>query len=82
MKRTLTAALVIAAAAAGLIVAGLVVQRDIRYRDLVAAGNLALESDQPFEAIEAFRQRIVAAPEKYDFLLNPGPYMDKIGKML
>ncbi len=24
----------------------------------------------------------VAAPEKYDFLLNPGPYMDKIGKML
>ncbi|HOG29229.1 MAG TPA: tetratricopeptide repeat protein [Vicinamibacterales bacterium] len=54
MKRTLALALALTALAAGLIVAGLAMQRDIRYRELVAAGNSALESDRPFEAIEAF----------------------------
>ena len=72
MKRTLTAALVIAAAAAGLIVAGLVVQRDIRYRDLIAAGNLALESDQPFEAIEAFSGAIALKADSMVAYLRRG----------
>ncbi|MFO7693823.1 MAG: tetratricopeptide repeat protein, partial [Vicinamibacterales bacterium] len=54
MFRTLAGALLMTAVAAGVVVVGLSVQRDLRYQDLLAAGNRALATDQTFAAIEAF----------------------------
>ena len=54
MTRTLAGALLMTAVVAGVVVAGLSVQRYLRYQDLVASGNRALATDQTFAAIEAF----------------------------
>jgi tetratricopeptide (TPR) repeat protein len=54
MTRTLAGALLMTAVVAGIVVAGLSVQRDLRYQDLLASGNRALETNQTFAAIEAF----------------------------
>ncbi|HSP90272.1 MAG TPA: hypothetical protein VLN08_05175, partial [Vicinamibacterales bacterium] len=54
MTRTIVGALLLTAAVAAVVVAGLSVQRDLRYQNLLAAGNRALSTDQTFAAIEAF----------------------------
>ena len=72
MTRTLAGALLMTAIVAGVVVAGLSVQRDLRYQDLVASGNRALATDQTFAAIEAFSGAIALREDSMIAYLRRG----------
>jgi tetratricopeptide (TPR) repeat protein len=80
MTRTLAGALLMAAIAAGIVLAGLSVQRDLRYRDLVASGNHALATDQTFAAIEAFSGAIALREDSMIAHLRRGEAYRKRGE--
>ncbi len=81
MARTLTWAVVMTVVAGGLIVAGLAFQRDARYRNLVAGGNLALSTDQTFAAIEAFSGAIALKDDSMVAYLRRGEAYRKRGEL-
>ncbi len=81
MARTLTWAVVMTVVAGGLIVAGLAFQRDARYRNLVASGNLALSTDQTFAAIEAFSGAIALKDDSMVAYLRRGEAYRKRGEL-
>ena len=72
MARTLAAALILTAVVGGVVAAGLSVQRDLRYQDLVATGNRALATDQTFAAIESFSGAIALREDSMVAYLRRG----------
>jgi tetratricopeptide (TPR) repeat protein len=80
MTRTLAGALLATAVVAGIVVVGLAVQRDLRYQDLLATGNRALETDQTFAAIEAFSGAIALRDDSMVAHLRRGEAYRKRGE--
>jgi tetratricopeptide (TPR) repeat protein len=80
MIRTLAGALLLTAAVGGMLVAGLSVQRDLRYQDLVASGNRALATDQTFAAIESFSGAIALREDSMVAYLRRGEAYRKRGE--
>jgi tetratricopeptide (TPR) repeat protein len=72
MIRTLAGALLLTAVGGGILVAGLSVQRDLRYQDLLAGGNRALATDQTFAAIESFSGAIALREDSMVAYLRRG----------
>lgn len=81
MTRTLTWAVLTAATVAGLAMAGIAVERDLRYQDLVASGNRALATDQTFAAIEAFSGAIALKEDSMVAYLRRGEAYRKRGEL-
>lgn len=81
MTRTLTWAVLTAAAVAGLAMAGIAVERDLRYQDLVASGNHALATDETFAAIEAFSGAIALKEDSMVAYLRRGEAYRKRGEL-
>jgi tetratricopeptide (TPR) repeat protein len=80
MTRTFAGALLMTAVAAGIVVAGLSVQRDLRYRSLIATGNHALAMEQTFSAIEAFSGAIALKDDSMIAYLRRGEAYRKRGE--
>ena len=80
MTRTLAGALLLTAVAAGVVIAGLSVQRDLRYQNLVADGNRALATEQTFAAIEAFSGAIALREDSMVACLRRGEAYRKRGE--
>ena len=80
MTRTLAWALLMTAVVGGIVVAGLSVQRDLRYQNLVASGNRALATDQTFAAIEAFSGAIALREDSMVAYLRRGEAYRKRGE--
>ena len=80
MTRTLAGALLMIAVVAGIVTAGLSVQRDVRYQNLVAAGNRALGTDQTLAAIEAFSGAIALREDSMIAYLRRGEAYRKRGE--
>ena len=80
MTRTLGWTLVTTAVVAGVVVAGLAVQRDLRYQHLLTSGNRALETDQTFAAIEAFSGAIALRDDSMVAYLRRGEAYRKRGE--
>jgi tetratricopeptide (TPR) repeat protein len=80
MTRALAGALLMTAVVAGIVLAGLAVQRDLRYQDLLASGNRALATDQTFAAIEAFSGAIALRGDSMVAYLRRGEAYRKRGE--
>jgi tetratricopeptide (TPR) repeat protein len=80
MTRTLAGAVLATAVVAAIVVAGLSVQRDLRYQNLLAAGNRALATDETFAAIEAFSGAIVLRDDSMVAFLRRGEAYRKRGE--
>jgi tetratricopeptide (TPR) repeat protein len=80
MTRTLAGALLMTAVVAGIVVAGLSVQRDLRYQHLLTSGSRALETDQTFAAIEAFSGAIALKDDSMIAYLRRGEAYRKRGE--
>ena len=81
MKRTLAWAILMTFAVVGVLVAGLAVRRDVRFKALVASGNRALATDQTFAAIEAFSGAIALKDDSMVAFLRRGEAYRKRGEL-
>ena len=81
MKRTLAWAVLMTLVVVGILVAGLALRKDLRFKDLVARGNRALTADQTFAAIEAFSGAIALNQDSMVAHLRRGEAYRKRGEI-
>jgi tetratricopeptide (TPR) repeat protein len=82
MTRTVLLALIVAAVAVGLLLAGMEVVREQRYQQFIAAGDRALASDHAFEAIEAYSGAIALKDDSMIAFLKRGEAYRRRGEPL
>ena len=81
MKRTLAWAVLMTLVVVGILVAGLALRKDLRFKDLVARGNRALTADQTVAAIEAFSGAIALNQDSMVAHLRRGEAYRKRGEI-
>ena len=81
MTRTVVGALLVAAVAAGLLLAGMEVVRERRYQQFLENGDRALASDQAFAAIEAYSGAIALKDDSMIAFLKRGEAYRRRGEL-
>jgi tetratricopeptide (TPR) repeat protein len=81
MTRTVVGALIVAAVAVGLLLAGMEIVRERRYQQFIENGDRALASDQAFAAIEAYSGAIALKDDSMIAFLKRGEAYRRRGEL-